>query len=251
MATVSASAIPVREGAPAPIALSIAEIRAVVGAWRNAAQRSLDAGFDICEIHGAHGYLIHQFLSPLANRRTDAYGGDLQGRMRLPLEIVSAVRAVWPEDKPLFFRVSAVDGTGGAWNLDDTVAFAHGLKQHGIDVISCSSGGIDGPLVGAVVPRVPGYQVPYAERVRKEADIMTCAVGLITEPQQAESILKNGQADFIALARELMYNPNWPVHAAKALGYEDYLELLPPAYTWWLKRREQIRELTPRSDVAK
>ncbi len=249
--TVSASAIPVREGAPAPIALSIAEIRAVVGAWRNAAQRSLDAGFDICEIHGAHGYLIHQFLSPLANRRTDAYGGDLQGRMRLPLEIVSAVRAVWPEDKPLFFRVSAVDGTGGAWNLDDTVAFAHGLKQHGIDVISCSSGGIDGPLVGAVVPRVPGYQVPYAERVRKEADMMTCAVGLITEPQQAESILKNGQADFIALARELMYNPNWPVHAAKALGYEDYLELLPPAYTWWLKRREQIRELTPRSDVAK
>jgi 2,4-dienoyl-CoA reductase-like NADH-dependent reductase (Old Yellow Enzyme family) len=125
------------------------------------------------------------------------------------------------------------------------------LKQHGIDVISCSSGGIDGPLVGAVVPRVPGYQVPYAERVRKEADMMTCAVGLITEPQQAESILKNGQADFIALARELMYNPNWPVHAAKALGYEDYLELLPPAYTWWLKRREQIRELTPRSDVAK
>jgi 2,4-dienoyl-CoA reductase-like NADH-dependent reductase (Old Yellow Enzyme family) len=125
------------------------------------------------------------------------------------------------------------------------VALARELKTRGVDVITCSSGGIDGPLVGAVVPRVPGYQVPYAARVRKDAGIMSCAVGLITEARQAEAILENGQADLIALARELMYNPNWPVHAAKELGYADHLELLPPAYAWWLKRREQIRALTP------
>ena len=230
-----------------PIELSLDDIKIVVAAWRDAAQRSVEAGFDICEIHGAHGYLIHQFLSPLANRRTDAYGGDAAGRMRLALEIASAVRGVWPDNKPLFFRVSAVDGSGGAWGIDDTVSLARELKQRGIDVITCSSGGIDGPLVGAVVPRVPGYQVPYAERVRADAGIMSCAVGLITEPQQAEDILERGQADLIALARELMYNPNWPVHAARALGHEGYLDLLPPAYAWWLKRREQTRELFART----
>ena len=245
--TVSASPLPVRAGAPAPIELSLDDIKIVVAAWRDAARRSVDAGFDICEIHGAHGYLIHQFLSPLANQRTDAYGGDAAGRMRLALEIASAVRDVWPDDKPLFFRVSAVDGSGGAWVIDDTVVLARELKQRGIDVITCSSGGIDGPLVGAVVPRVPGYQVPYAERVRADAGIMSCAVGLITEPQQAEDILERGQADLIALARELMYNPNWPVHAARALGHEGYLDLLPPAYAWWLKRREQTRELSART----
>ena len=245
--TVSASPLPVRAGAPMPIELSLDDIKIVVAAWRDAARRSVEAGFDICEIHGAHGYLIHQFLSPLANRRTDAYGGDAAGRMRLALEIASAVRGVWPDDKPLFFRVSAVDGSGGAWGIDDTVSLASELKQRGIDVITCSSGGIDGPLVGAVVPRVPGYQVPYAERVRADAGIMSCAVGLITEPQQAEDILERGQADLIALARELMYNPNWPVHAARALGHEGYLDLLPPAYAWWLKRREQTRELSART----
>ena len=245
--TVSASPLPVRAGAPMPIELSLDDIKIVVAAWRDAARRSVEAGFDICEIHGAHGYLIHQFLSPLANRRTDAYGGDAAGRMRLALEIASAVRGVWPDDKPLFFRVSAVDGSGGAWGIDDTVSLASELKQRGIDVITCSSGGIDGPLVGAVVPRVPGYQVPYAERVRADASIMSCAVGLITEPQQAEDILERGQADLIALARELMYNPNWPVHAARALGHEGYLDLLPPAYAWWLKRREQTRELSART----
>ena len=196
------------------------------------------------EIHGAHGYLIHQFLSPLANKRSDAYGGDLQGRMRFALELTAAVRAVWPRDKPLWFRVSAVDGDGGAWNMDDTVTLARELKARGVDVVACSSGGINGPLNMAVVPRVPGYQVPYAERVRREAGMMTCAVGLITEPAHAEDILQRGQADFIAMAREFMYNPNWPVHAAKQLGVSDYLDLLPDEYAWWLKRREQIREIS-------
>lgn len=241
---VSPSALAQRPDAPAPLELSVGDIKDVLGAWREAAQRSLAAGYDICEIHGAHGYLIHQFLSPLANRRSDAYGGDLSGRMRFALEVTETVRAVWPQDRPLFFRVSAVDGDGGAWNMDDTVVFAGELKNRGVDVITCSSGGINGPLNMAIVPRTPGYQVPYAERVRREAGLMTCAVGLITEAAQAEEILQQGRADLIALARELMYNPNWPVHAAKSLGYADYLDLLPPAYSWWLKRREQIRALS-------
>jgi len=244
---VSASALAARPEAMAPEALTPEGIREVIAAWREAALRSLDAGFDIAEIHGAHGYLIHQFLSPLANQRTDGYGGDLAGRMRLALEICEAVRSVWPADKPLFFRVSAVDGQGGAWNMDDTVALAREVSQRGIDVVTCSSGGINGPLNMAIVPRVPGYQVPFAERVRREAGIMTCAVGLITEPQQAEEVLRNGQADLVAMARELMYNPNWPVHAAKALGVPDYLSLLPRDYAWWLERREKIREITPES----
>jgi 2,4-dienoyl-CoA reductase-like NADH-dependent reductase (Old Yellow Enzyme family) len=240
---VAPSAIPPREDAPAPLELDAAGIRAVLAAWREAALRTLEAGFDILEIHGAHGYLIHQFLSPLANRRRDGYGGDLAGRMRFALEVAETVRAAWPRDKPLFFRVSAVDGEGGAWTLEDTVALARGLKARGVDVMTCSSGGIDGPLNMAIVPRAPGYQVPYAARVRREAGIATCAVGLITEPAQAEAVLREGAADLIALARELLYNPNWPVHAARALGVPDYLDLLPPAYAWWLKRRARIRAL--------
>jgi 2,4-dienoyl-CoA reductase-like NADH-dependent reductase (Old Yellow Enzyme family) len=241
---VSPSALAHRDDAQVPHELSVSEIREVIASWREAALRTLDAGFDVLEIHGAHGYLIHQFLSPLANRRADTYGGDLQGRMRFALELTEAVRAAWPRDKPLWFRVSAVDGEGGAWNMDDTVTLARELKARGVDVIACSSGGINGPLNMAIVPRAPGYQVPYAERVRREAGIMTCAVGLITEPEHAESILQNGQADFIAMAREFLYNPNWPVHAAKQLGVTDYLDLLPEEYAWWLKRREKIRELS-------
>lgn len=241
---VSPSALPHRDDAQVPHELSVADIRDVINAWREAALRTRDAGFDIVEIHGAHGYLIHQFLSPLANKRSDAYGGDLRGRMRFALELTEAVRAVWPKEKPLWFRVSAVDGDGGAWHLDDTVVLARELKARGVDVISCSSGGINGPLNMAIVPRTPGYQVPYAERVRRDTGIMTCAVGLITEAEHAESILQQGQADLIAMAREFMYNPNWPVHAAKQLGVADYLDLLPDEYAWWLKRREKIRELS-------
>ncbi|TAK82349.1 MAG: NADH:flavin oxidoreductase/NADH oxidase [Betaproteobacteria bacterium] len=242
---VSASAVPApREGSPVPVALSVSEIGAVIGSWREAARRSVDAGFDICEIHGAHGYLMHQFLSPLANRRTDAYGGDLRGRMRFALEVVEAVRTVWPHDRPLFFRVSAMDGPGGMWSLEDTVELSRELVQRGVDVITCSSGGIGGPMSTEVVPRVPGYHVPYCERVRRETGARTCAVGLITEPHHAEQILQSGQADLIALARELLYDPHWPVHAANALGLPGYLDVLPREFSWWLKRREQLRTLT-------
>lgn len=239
----SSSPIPTSEAALVPKEMDRDDIRRTIGQWRTAAQRTLDAGFEICEVHGAHGYLIQQFLSPIVNRRTDGYGGDLEGRMRLALEIVEAVRDVWPDDKPLFFRVSSVDGKGGHWDMDDTVALARAVSERGVDVVDCSSGGISGPLTMALVPRVPGYQVPFAERVRLETGVKTMAVGLITEAQQAEDILQEGKADLIALARELMRNPNWPIQAAEQLGVPGHLDLLPESYSWWLRRREEIRKL--------
>jgi 2,4-dienoyl-CoA reductase-like NADH-dependent reductase (Old Yellow Enzyme family) len=242
----SASAVAApRVGSSIPIAMSKSDIRDMIEVWREAALRSVDAGFDICEIHGAHGYLIHQFLSPLANQRNDTYGGDLNGRMRFALEIAEAVRAVWPQDRPLFFRCSATDGPGGHWTIDDTVVLSRELMQRGIDVITCSSGGIAGPINTEIVPRVPGYHVQYAERVRREVGIKSVAVGLITEARQAEQILNAGQADLIALAREFLYDPHWPVHAAKELGIENYLDVLPGHLSWWLKRREEVRRLKP------
>jgi len=244
---VSASAIPApREGSSTPIAMSVSDIIKMIEVWRESAVRSVDAGFDICEIHGAHGYLIHQFLSPLANRRNDGYGGDLKGRIRFALEITEAVRAVWPQDRPLFFRCSATDGPGGQWTIDDTIVLASELLQRGVDVITCSSGGIGGPINTEIVPRVPGYHVAYSERVRRAAGIKTVAVGLITEARHAEQILCAGQADLIALARELLYNPHWPVHAAKELGIENYLDILPADLSYWLKRREEVRRLKPK-----
>jgi 2,4-dienoyl-CoA reductase-like NADH-dependent reductase (Old Yellow Enzyme family) len=220
-----------------------AEIKRVVRAWSDAAQRSHDAGFEVVEVHGAHGYLIQQFLSPIVNRRTDSYGGDIEGRMRLALEIVEAVRAVWPNDRPVFCRVSAVDGQGGHWDLEDSVTLAKALKERGVDVVDCSSGGINGPLTMALVPRVPGYQVPFAARIREAAQLPTMAVGLITEGRQAEAVLQAGQADLIALGRELLRDPNWPVRAAEELGIEQPFDVLPAGYGWWLDRREKIRAL--------
>jgi 2,4-dienoyl-CoA reductase-like NADH-dependent reductase (Old Yellow Enzyme family) len=239
------SPIPVKPGALVPREMDRDDIKQVIASHVEATRRSMDAGFDICEIHGAHGYIVQQFLSPITNKRTDGYGGDIRGRMRFALELIEAVRAAWPADRPLFFRASCVDGKGGAWDIDDTVVLAKELKARGVDVIDCSSGGIDGPLTLAVVPRVPGYHVPYAERIRREAAIPTMAVGLITDAQQAEGYLAEGRCDLIALARELMWNPNWPAHAAQALRMGDPLDLLPPSYAWWLRRREEVRKLYP------
>lgn len=238
------SAVPVKPGGPVPIEMDVSDIRRVVQAHVDACRRSLDAGFDIVEIHGAHGYIIQQFLSPITNLRKDAYGGDLQGRMRFCLEIVEAVRAAWPQDRPVFFRTSCLDGKGGAWDLEDTLALARELKARGVDVVDCSSGGIEGPLTLALVPRVPGYHIPFAERIRREVGIATMAPGLITQARQAEDYLQEGKTDLIALARELMWDPNWPVHAAKELGVADPLALLPKTYAWWLRRREEVRSLS-------
>ncbi|TXL70626.1 NADH:flavin oxidoreductase/NADH oxidase [Vineibacter terrae] len=241
--TISASAHPFGTGRPPSTAMDQGEIDRVVAAFAAAAARSHAAGFDICEIHGAHGYLIHQFLSPVTNTRADRYGADRAGRMRFALEVTEAVRAAWPAHKPLFFRVSARDGRGGLWDIDDSVALAGALKERGVDVVDCSSGGITGTSSMPVVPRVPGYQVEFARRIKQAAGVPTMAVGLITEPAQAEAILQAGDADLIALARELMFNADWPVHAAKALGHGAYLSLLPPDFAFRLHRRDEVGRL--------
>lgn len=236
---ISPSPLPPTPGGAIPREMDASDIRATIVAWREAAQRSVDAGYDICEIHGAHGYLIHQFLSPLSNLRSDGYGGSLEGRMRYALEVVEAVRAVWPQDKPLFFRTSAVEGAGGVWGIEETLALTRELKQRGVDVVDCSSGGVggDGPMPG--VPRVPGFQAGYAREIRRDTGMPTVAVGMITDAHHAEAILRDGSADLIALARGLMDNPNWPLHAARELGYADPLSLVHAREAQRLRLLEQ------------
>jgi 2,4-dienoyl-CoA reductase-like NADH-dependent reductase (Old Yellow Enzyme family) len=237
---VGPSDIPVAEGWPVPHVLTVSDIGTLIEDYVAAARRALAAGYKIAEIHGAHGYLVHSFLSPLSNTRTDAYGGSLGGRMRLALEIAKAVRAVWPEDLPLFFRTSAVDGLPEGWSLDDTVVLARALKNVGVDVMDCSSGGIAGAATaGAGQKRQPGFQVEYADRVRAGAEMTTMAVGLITHPQQAEEILAHGRADLIAIGREALVNPMWAVHAARALGFDAEFETWPEQSGWWLAGRQK------------
>lgn len=247
---IAPSPIPFKEGAMVPKEMDRDDIKHVINLHVEATRRSLDAGFDIVEIHGAHGYIIQQFLSPITNKRSDAYGGDIQGRMRFGLELTEAVRAAWPADRPLFFRASCVDGRGGIWSMDDTVVLAAELKQRGVDMLDCSSGGIEGPLTLHIVPRVPGYHVPFAERIKRETGIPTMAVGLITEGPQAEGYLQAGQCDLVALAREMMWDPNWAVHAAAALGVSAPHTLLPRPYAWWLERREEVRRAYPTGTEA-
>ena len=200
---------------PVPRALEPAELTGIAGAFRDAAARALDAGFEVAEIHAAHGYLIHQFLSPLSNTRDDAYGGTFEHRIRLCVEVVDAVRRVWPERLPLFVRLSTTDWTDGGWTVDDSVALARVLKAHGVDLIDCSSGG---NVAGASIPVGPGYQVPAAGEVRSRGGIATGAVGLITTARQAEEIIATGQADCVLLARALLRDPYWPMRAAAELG---------------------------------
>jgi 2,4-dienoyl-CoA reductase-like NADH-dependent reductase (Old Yellow Enzyme family) len=202
---------------PVPKELSVAEIHALVEAFAAAAVRALDAGYEVAEIHAAHGYLIHQFLSPLANHRADEYGGDLAGRSRFLVEVFDAVRAVWPADRPLFVRFSASDWAPGGWTVEETVEVAARLKGHGVDLYDVSSGGL------APEQRItlrPGYQVPFAATVRERTGVPTAAVGLITEPAQAEQVLASGAADAVMLARELLRDPHWPLRAAHELGDE-------------------------------
>jgi len=240
---VGPSALPVADGWPLPHALTQADIDTLVADYASAARRALAAGYKIAEVHGAHGYLLHSFLSPLSNKRDDAYGGDLAGRMRLALEITQAVREVWPDDLPLFFRTSAVDGTPEGWSLEDTVTLATELKRIGVDVMDCSSSGIAGSATAGVPQkRQPGFQVPYAERVRKDADMATMAVGLITHPQQAEDILAKGQADLIAIGREALVNPMWALHAAQTLAPDPQFTDWPEQSGWWLASRQKTSD---------
>lgn len=212
--TVAPSALAFAPNYTQPVALDHAGIQAVVAAFAQAARRALAAGFDFVELHAAHGYLLHQFLSPLSNQRTDNYGGSFENRARLLLQVVDAVRAVWPAHLPLFVRISATDWAEGGWNLDESVALARLLRERGVDLVDTSTGGL---IPNAKIPVGPGFQVPHAARLRAEAGIPTAAVGLITEPAQANAIIASGQADFVLLAREFLRDPYWPVHAAATL----------------------------------
>jgi len=220
----SSSAMAFADGHPVPRALDEAGIEGVIEAFRAAARRARTAGFQFIEVHGAHGYLLHQFLSPLVNQRTDRWGGAFENRTRLALEITRAVRAEWPDELPVWMRLSGTDWAEGGWDIEQTVRLSAQLRELGVDLIDVSSGGAvswQKPVVG------PGYQVPLAERVRREAHVRTGAVGLITEPAQAEAILRDGKADVVLLGRELLRDPRWPQRAAKALGAEI---AWPPQY---------------------
>ena len=238
---VSATAEPVDEGWLTPRALSVPELKTLIDDWVAAAGRALQAGFDWLEIHNAHGYLVHQFLSPLSNTRNDGYGGDFEGRIRWPLELAAALRETWPADKPVSLRISAVDGDALGWQMADSVEYAKRLKAIGIDLICTSSGGLRGSATNARVKRSYGYQIPYAEQVRREAGIKTIGVGLILDPHHAEQILQDGGCDIIAIGREALVNPCWPQMAEVALGRPTIqaLDHWPVQYGWWLKHRER------------
>jgi len=212
---VAPSALSFDKHYPIPTPLTAAEIPVVVQAFASAAKRALQAGFRLVEIHAAHGYLLHEFLSPLSNKRTDAYGGSFENRTRLVRETVQTVRRVWPENLPLFLRISATDWVDGGWNVEQSVELARQVKGLGVDLIDCSSGAL---LPGVAIPNTPGYQVPFAEQIRREAALPTAAVGLIRQASQADQIIRQGQADFVLLARQMLRDPYWPLHAARELG---------------------------------
>ena len=214
---VGPSAMPFNDTYPHPSALDTDGIQKIITDFRAATRRALVAGFQVIELHAAHGYLLHEFLSPLSNQRTDEYGGSFENRVRLLLEVVAATREVWPEELPLIVRLSATDWTAGGWNADESVQLAALLKTRGVDLIDCSTGG---NVPKAPIPVGPGYQVQFAERIRQEAGMLTGAVGLITTPAEAEAILANGQADLVLLAREFLREPYFPLSAARELGVE-------------------------------
>ncbi|MHB1232333.1 MAG: NADH:flavin oxidoreductase/NADH oxidase [Burkholderiales bacterium] len=211
------SAIPFTDGDPLPHEMSLDDTRTVIRQFEEAAQRSLAAGFQVIELHMAHGYLLHEFLSPLSNRRQDEYGGSFENRIRFPLQVARAVRKLWPEELPLFVRISASDWKAGGWDVEQSVLFARELSAIGVDLIDCSSGGL---VADAKITAGPAYQVPFADKIRREAGIATAAVGMITEPHQAEEILQSQKADAIFMAREFLRDPYWPMHAASALNAE-------------------------------
>ena len=241
---VAPSAIAFSPNYAVPKALEESEIAELVAAFSEAAKRADAAGFDFVEIHGAHGYLLHEFMSPLANQRTDQFGGSFENRIRLPLQVADAVRAAWPDHLPLFMRISATDWADGGWTPDEAVDLAKRLREHHVDLVDVSSGGM---VPNAKIPAGPGFQVPFAERIREEAEIPTAAVGLITDPLQANGIIASGQADIVLLAREMLRDPYFPLHAAAALGEPatwpvQYLRAAPQGSTARTSIRQAARQ---------
>jgi 2,4-dienoyl-CoA reductase-like NADH-dependent reductase (Old Yellow Enzyme family) len=227
-----------------PHELTEPELKQLREDFRLATLRAVEAKFDVLELHCAHGYLLHEFLSPLSNKRSDAYGGDRTGQMKFPLEVIETVRAAWPKERPLFVRISSIDGLDGGLDISDSVAFVNEAKVRGADVIDCSSGGLMGSATAARIPRGYGFQVPFAEQIRNETKVTTMAVGLILHPQQAEDILAEDKTDLVAIGREALFDPNWPLHAELALRDtkgeigDGTFDSWPKQYGWWLERRE-------------
>ena len=233
------------EGYHPPHALSSCEIHQLVDDFGKGVARLARCGFRFLEVHAAHGYLIHSFYSPISNERTDTYGGDRSRRMRFALEVAESVRTNWPAEFPLSFRISSIDAVEGGWDLEDSLVFVRELKARGVDIVDCSSRGVGAANSLARLERegkslAEGYQVPYSEYLRREAPIPTMAVGLITRAEHAEKILQDGQADLIAMGRELLYNPQWVLHAARTLEQETKWKDWPPSWSWWLERRETL-----------
>jgi 2,4-dienoyl-CoA reductase-like NADH-dependent reductase (Old Yellow Enzyme family) len=240
---VAPSAIPFAPNYPQPSAVTTGRITAIVESFGTAAQRALHAGFRVLEIHSAHGYFLHEFLSPLSNHRSDQYGGSFENRTRIVREVVAKVRRFWPERLPLFIRISATDWVEGGWDIEQAVELARLLRPLGVDLVDCSSGG---NVADAKIPIAPGYQVPFAERIRRDAGVLTGAVGMITDARQADEIIRGGQADLVLLAREMLRDPYWPLHAAAQLGKPiswpaQYLRAAPPGTA----QRRPTEEIEP------
>jgi 2,4-dienoyl-CoA reductase-like NADH-dependent reductase (Old Yellow Enzyme family) len=249
---VAPSALAFAPNYPMPAAVTTERIAAIVDAFGKAAQRALDAGFRLLEIHSAHGYFLHEFLSPISNRRSDLYGGSFENRTRIVREVVGKVRRFWPERLPLFIRISSTDWVEGGWDIEQAVELARSLRTLGVDLVDCSSGG---NVADAKIPMGPGYQVPFAERIRRDARILTGAVGMITEAHQADEIIRGGQADIVLLARQMLRDPYWPLHAAAQLGQSiswpaQYLRAAP-AGTAPRQPAEEIESTQPVVESSK
>ena len=237
--TIGPSAIPINNSSPVPKEMTVEDINKVREDFKKAAQRADKAGFDIIEIHGAHGYLLHSFFSPLSNQRNDQYGGSFENRIRFALEIIADIKSVWPDNKPLFYRLSSIDAPGQGANLEDNIMLAKSLKSVGVDVIDCSSGGITGSPVLTKSKIIPGFQVPYSEKIKKDAEISSMAVGAIISAEQANEIITNNRADLVAMGRELLADTQWVYKAATYFNLENAKDYLPDSYSFYLSRRDE------------
>ena len=237
--TIGPSAIPINNSSPVPKEMTVEDINKVREDFKKAAQRADKAGFDIIEIHGAHGYLLHSFFSPLSNQRNDQYGGSFENRIRFALEIIAEIKSVWPDNKPLFYRLSSIDAPGQGANLEDNIKLAKSLKSVGVDVVDCSSGGITGSPVLTKSKIIPGFQVPYSEKIKKDAEISSMAVGAIISADQANEIISNKRADLVAMGRELLADTQWVYKAATYFNLENAKDYLPDSYSFYLSRRDE------------